>query len=111
MGHSGNGGGSRPDGKTSQRKSIAYDFRRPAGDEVKKRKLKYVLGKDLIAGHVGQTALKTDGVIDQALDGILFLDEAYSMVHGSKEAQVFGLQAIDTLLARMENEFDRLVVI
>ncbi|MDO3331502.1 type VII secretion AAA-ATPase EccA [Mycobacteroides abscessus] len=78
---------------------------------IKERKLKYVLGKDLIAGHVGQTALKTDGVIDEALDGILFLDEAYSMVHGSKEAQVFGLQAIDTLLARMENEFDRLVVI
>lgn len=78
---------------------------------IKKRKLKYVLGKDLIAGHVGQTALKTDEVIEEALDGILFLDEAYSMVHGSKDAQVFGLQAIDTLLARMENDFDRLVVI
>lgn len=78
---------------------------------IKKRKLKYVLGKDLIAGHVGQTALKTDAVIDEALDGVLFLDEAYSMVHGSKDAQVFGLQAIDTLLARMENDFDRLVVI
>ncbi|SHU26632.1 AAA ATPase [Mycobacteroides abscessus subsp. abscessus] len=78
---------------------------------IKKRKLIYALGKDLIGTHVGQTAPKTNAVIDSALDGILFIDEAYSIVRGSKEAAVFGLEAVDTLLARMENDRDRLIVI
>jgi type VII secretion ATPase EccA len=65
---------------------------------------------DLIGQHIGETEAKTNGVIDSALDGVLFLDEAYALVStGAKND--FGLVAIDTLLARMENDRERLVVI
>jgi SpoVK/Ycf46/Vps4 family AAA+-type ATPase len=66
----------------------------------------------LVAGFVGQTALKTKAVIDQALDGILFIDEAYALVAQSPgESNAFGQEAIDTLLKAMEDRRDRLVVI
>jgi type VII secretion ATPase EccA len=65
---------------------------------------------DLIGQHIGETEAKTNAIIDSALDGVLFLDEAYALVStGAKND--FGLVAIDTLLARMENDRDRLVVI
>ena len=63
----------------------------------------------LVAGYTGQTAIKTAKVIDFALDGILFIDEAYSLVNGPQDS--FGDEAISTLLKRMEDERDRLVVI
>ena len=63
----------------------------------------------LVGGYVGQTAIKTNKVIDSALDGILFIDEAYSLVNGSE--QDYGLEAIATLLKRMEDDRDRLVVV
>ncbi|MEV7008578.1 AAA family ATPase [Streptosporangium sp. NPDC051022] len=63
---------------------------------------------DLVAGYVGQTGPRTNAAIDAALDGVLFLDEAYQL---SDQSNGFGQEAIDTLLARMENDRDRLVVI
>ncbi len=77
---------------------------------LKKENIKEVHRADLIGQHIGETEAKTNAVIDSALDGVLFLDEAYALVAtGAKND--FGLVAIDTLLARMENDRDRLVVI
>ncbi|MBW0014630.1 type VII secretion AAA-ATPase EccA [Mycobacterium sp.] len=77
---------------------------------LKKENIREVHRADLIGQHIGETEAKTNAVIDSALDGVLFLDEAYALVAtGAKND--FGLVAIDTLLARMENDRDRLVVI
>lgn len=64
----------------------------------------------LVAGFVGQTAIKVDEVVSQALDGILFIDEAYTLA-SQHNANDFGQEAIETLLKRMEDYRDRLIVI
>lgn len=61
----------------------------------------------LVAGYVGQTALKTKEVIERALGGILFVDEAYALAEGDQ----FGQEAIDTLVKAMDDYRDRLIVI
>jgi type VII secretion ATPase EccA len=77
---------------------------------LKKENIREVHRADLIGQHIGESEFKTNAMIDSALDGVLFLDEAYALVAtGAKND--FGLVAIDTLLARMENDRDRLVVI
>ena len=63
----------------------------------------------LIAQYVGQTAVKTGEVIDFALDGVLFIDEAYSITDGGEQG--YGGECVATLLKRMEDDRDRLVVI
>lgn len=62
----------------------------------------------LVAGYLGQTAVKTNAIIDEALDGVLFIDEAYLL---SEDNDSYGKEAISTLLKRMEDDRDRLVVI
>ena len=63
----------------------------------------------LVAGYVGQTAIKTAQVIERAIGGVLFIDEAYSLVSGGEND--FGREAIETLLKAMEDHRDELVVI
>ena len=63
----------------------------------------------LVAEYVGQTAVKTNQIIDSALDGVLFIDEAYSLI--SDSGVDYGKEAVATLLKRMEDERERLVVI
>lgn len=64
----------------------------------------------LVAGYVGQTAMKVKEVIEKAMGGVLFIDEAYSLTN-KNDANDFGSEAIDTLVKMMEDHRDNLVVI
>jgi stage V sporulation protein K len=63
----------------------------------------------LVAGYIGQTALKVQELVQKALGGILFIDEAYTLASG--DAQDFGREAIDILLKLMEDHRDDLIVV
>ena len=66
---------------------------------------------DLVAGYVGQTAIKTTAMVNRALGGILFIDEAYTLTRAAASGQDFGQEAVDTLVKLMEDHRDDLVVI
>lgn len=63
----------------------------------------------LVAEYAGQTASKTAAKFDEAIDGVLFIDEAYSLVNDGEDP--YGAEAVQTLLKRMEDQRDRIVVI
>lgn len=64
----------------------------------------------LIAGYVGQTAIKTDKVIDESVGGVLFIDEAYSLAN-KFSGNDFGSEAVNTIIKRMEDQRDDLAVV
>jgi len=76
---------------------------------IKENKLIEVTSKDLVAEYVGQTAPKTNAVIEKALGGVLFIDEAYALA--SQNNNSYNAEAIATIITAMENNRDNLVVI
>jgi type VII secretion ATPase EccA len=97
-------------GKTTIARVVAQTYcglgllRTPAVVEAKR--------SDFVGQHLGSTAIKTNALIDSAMDGVLFVDEAYTLIQtGLSGGDAFGREAVDTLLTRMENDRDRLVVI
>jgi len=93
-------------GKTTVARILAGIFRDKG--ILKKGHLVETDRSGLVAEYVGQTAVKTNKIIDKALDGVLFIDEAYSLI---AQGEDFGQEAVATLLKRMEDDRDRLIVI
>lgn len=78
---------------------------------IEQNKLIEVSSKDLVAEYVGQTGPKTMSVVEKALGGVLFIDEAYSLAEGIGSGNSYNAEAIATLIQAMENNRDNLVVI
>ncbi len=96
-------------GKTTVARLLARLYR--AIGVLEKGTLVEVDRSGLVAGYVGQTALKTQEAIDKAAGGILFIDEAYSLAPEKGSGGDFGQEAIETILKAMEDKREELVVI
>lgn len=100
-------------GKTTFAREVAKVYK--ALGFIQKDTVHEVKREDLVAGYVGQTAIKMKGEIEKAKGGILFIDEAYSLSYsqdaGGGSGNDFGKEAINTLVAAMENMREDLIVI
>ena len=94
-------------GKTTVARLVSWIY--AAIGVLSKGQLVEVDRSGLVAGYVGQTALKTQEVIKSAIGGVLFIDEAYSLSSGGEND--FGREAIETILKAMEDHRDDLIVI
>jgi hypothetical protein len=98
----------------SKPSSVTTDKKRPSGSSSSSSssrcKFKKVTRSDMIAGYLGQTALKTKDVIKDSLGGVLFIDEAYSLGNNEKRDS-FAKECIDTLCEALSDNKDSLMVI
>jgi SpoVK/Ycf46/Vps4 family AAA+-type ATPase len=78
---------------------------------LKNNVFKKVTRSDLIAGYLGQTALKTKKVIDECIGGVLFIDEAYSLASGNDNNDSYSKECLDTLCEALSDNKDNLMVI
>lgn len=94
-------------GKTSVARILSAMYTRLG--ELKRGHLVEVSRTDLVAGYIGQTAIKTTNAFNEAVGGVLFIDEAYALSRG--DGQDFGQEAINTLLKLMEDHRDEVIVV
>lgn len=101
--------GSPGTGKTTVARIVARLLKQEG--VLRKGHLLEVKGRDLCGEYVGQTAPKTSSICRDAYGSVLFIDEAYSLFRGDDRGRDFGQEALDTLIAEMENHRDDLCVI